>query len=148
MRSSEIQHSSPRLRDFVLNRVLRNPPLSLGSSEILRCVPAPPKSSAACRLRPNATKSRGRQQYFHIRWYRRFDGDATPRRWMRERRAPCVQRVSWIIAERDGGRRIDDVRPPLVAVYAVADDRPSARRKVHADLMSPAGDEAAAEQRH
>src|SRR5947207_7786460 len=53
---------------------------------------------------------------------------------MRETEAPRMQRVA---------------RKPLerVAVHGVSDDRPSARSKMHANLMAPAGDGPAPEQR-
>jgi hypothetical protein len=60
---------------------------------------------------------------------------------------PGVERLARKDARRRGEPRVRDLRPTGFAVYRIADDRPAARREVHADLMRAAGDEAAPDER-
>ena len=60
---------------------------------------------------------------------------------------PRVQRLPRKRPQPFGEQRVDDLRTARLAVRRIADDRPAARREVHANLMRASGLEPAAEQR-
>src|SRR6185503_1869740 len=66
---------------------------------------------------------------------------------MRERELPRVQRLARERPKRLSEICVRDSHPPRLTIGGIADERPSPRGQVRADLMRAAGDEAAANER-
>src|SRR5258708_28203071 len=66
---------------------------------------------------------------------------------MYEGEAGGVERLPREVPQCRGDLNIPDLLPSRCAVYLVADDGPSARGEMYADLMRPAGEQPAAKQR-
>ena len=65
----------------------------------------------------------------------------------RKRALPCVQRLPWESPKCLGERGVGELRPSVPAVHRIANDWPSARSEVCADLVGTAGDQPALEKR-
>ena len=66
---------------------------------------------------------------------------------MGERKAPRVKRLAWKRAQRIRKLRVHNPRPARFAIHRIADNWPSTRGKVRANLMRAAGHQPASQQR-
>ena len=99
---------------------------------------------------PNARleQARGAQQCFQIARHRGFENESRMRHGMSQREPPRMQCLPGKRPQRRGESGIVDIRPTRLTIDRIADNGPSARGQMHADLMHASGDQRAAEERH